>query len=57
MPNDAEWSYSVVTVTVEHAAVLRRAYGHVPEPRANDGIVPTLSQIWGDMIAAVSAEG
>jgi hypothetical protein len=43
-------------VTVEHAAVLRRAYGRVPEPRANDGIVPTLSQIWGDLIAAVSAD-
>jgi len=41
---------------VEHAAVLRRAYGRVPDPRANDGIVPTLSQIRGELVAAVWAD-
>jgi len=39
-----------------HAAVLRRAYGRVPGPEANDGIVPTLSQVWGDPVAAVWAD-
>jgi triacylglycerol esterase/lipase EstA (alpha/beta hydrolase family) len=35
---------------------LRRAYGGLPSVRANDGIVPTLSQPWGDVIAAVRAD-
>jgi triacylglycerol lipase len=43
-------------VTVEQAAVLRRAYGRVPDLAANDGIVPTLSQIRGDLIGAVWAD-
>lgn len=38
------------------AAVLRRAYGRIPESSANDGIVPTLSQVWGDVVAAVWAD-
>lgn len=32
--------------------VLRRAYGAMPSPAANDGIVPTLSQAWGRVIHA-----
>jgi hypothetical protein len=43
-------------MTVEHASVLRRAYGRVPDLRANDGIVPTLSQLRGDLVAAVWAD-
>jgi hypothetical protein len=43
-------------VTMEHAAVLRRAYGRIPDPGANDGIVPTLNQIRGDLIGAVWAD-
>jgi triacylglycerol lipase len=43
-------------LTVEHAAVLRRAYGRVPASSANDGIVPTLSQVWGDLVAAIWAD-
>jgi len=39
-----------------HAAVLRKAYGRIPDARANDGIVPTLSQVWGDPIAAAWAD-
>jgi triacylglycerol lipase len=35
---------------------LQRAYGKLPDHRANDGIVPTLSQLWGDVIAAVWAD-
>ncbi len=37
-------------------AALQKAYGRVPDHRANDGIVPTLSQLWGDIIAAVWAD-
>jgi hypothetical protein len=43
-------------ITAEHAAVLKRAYGRVPDMVANDGIVPTLSQIWGEPIRAVQAD-
>jgi triacylglycerol lipase len=43
-------------LTIEQAAALRRAYGRIPDSRANDGIVPTLSQIWGDVVAAAWAD-
>lgn len=43
-------------LNTSHAAVLRRAYGRIPDPRANDGIVPTLSQVWGDPVAATWAD-
>jgi hypothetical protein len=35
---------------------LVRAYGTRPGVTANDGVVPTLSQVWGDVIAAVRAD-
>lgn len=38
------------------ADVLRSAYGRIPDRRANDGMVPTLSQVWGDVVAAVRAD-
>ena len=38
------------------AAVLRRAYGSVPPPAANDGVVPTRSQVWGTVIHAATAD-
>jgi triacylglycerol lipase len=38
------------------ARVLRRAYGAMPSPAANDGIVPTLSQAWGQVIHASVAD-
>jgi triacylglycerol lipase len=38
------------------AEALRRAYGRLPDHRANDGIVPTLSQLWGDVIAVAWAD-
>jgi triacylglycerol lipase len=38
------------------AEALRSAYGRLPDHRANDGIVPTLSQVWGQVIAAVWAD-
>jgi len=43
-------------LTTAHAGVLRRAYGRIPDPSANDGIVPTLCQVWGEPVAAVWAD-
>lgn len=43
-------------ITVEHASVLKRAYGRIPGLDANDGIVPTLSQIRGDLVGAAWAD-
>jgi hypothetical protein len=37
--------------TPAQEAALREAFGALPEPAANDAIVPTLSQVWGDVIA------
>jgi hypothetical protein len=37
-------------------AALRRAYGRVPPPSANDGIVPTLSQVHGEILHAAWAD-
>ncbi len=35
---------------------LERAYGEVPNERDSDGIVPTLSQVWGEVIHAADAD-
>lgn len=35
---------------------MRQAWGDTPDLRANDGIVPTLSQLWGEVICAVVAD-
>jgi len=43
-------------LTAGQASALRRAYGRLPDAGANDGIVPTLSQVWGDVVAAVWAD-
>jgi triacylglycerol lipase len=43
-------------LTARQADALRRAYGRVPDVRANDGMVPTLSQVRGDIIQAVWAD-
>lgn len=40
----------------EVARTLRRAYRTTPSPAANDGIVPTRSQVWGDVIHAAVAD-
>jgi hypothetical protein len=40
----------------EDAAVLRAAYGRVPASSANDGIVPTLSQVHGRLLHAAWAD-
>ena len=43
-------------ITADHVAVLRRVYGRIPDLAANDGIVPTLGQLWGDLVAAAWAD-
>ena len=35
---------------------MRRAFGWIPAARHNDGIVPTRSQVWGEVVAAVRAD-
>ena len=36
--------------------LLERAYGALPSHRESDGIVPTLSQVWGEVIHAARAD-
>jgi triacylglycerol esterase/lipase EstA (alpha/beta hydrolase family) len=43
-------------LTPAQALVLRRAYGRMPRPTANDGFVPTASQVWGEVIHAAQAD-
>jgi triacylglycerol lipase len=43
--------------TAKQSGALRRAYrGRLPDRRANDGVVPTQSQVWGDIIHAARAD-
>ena len=39
-----------------HREALERIYGKVPPARANDGIVPTRSQVWGEVIAGAMGD-
>jgi hypothetical protein len=41
-----------IGLTNGQAASLTRAYGHLPHVRDNDGMVPTLSQVWGEVVHA-----
>jgi triacylglycerol lipase len=41
---------------LEQRAILERAFGSFPEVSWSDGIVPTLSQIWGEVIHATHAD-
>jgi triacylglycerol lipase len=43
-------------LTQAQEIVLRSRLGVLPEPRDNDGIVPTRSQVWGTVIDAVMAD-
>lgn len=45
-----------IALSRAHRSALRKHYGDLPGPSANDGIVPTLSQPWGECIAAVEAD-
>jgi hypothetical protein len=40
----------------DHARLLRHAYGTVPTIHANDGIVPTRSQVWAEIVHATQAD-
>jgi triacylglycerol esterase/lipase EstA (alpha/beta hydrolase family) len=42
--------------SAEQAAALTLAYGEVPGSRDSDGVVPTLSQVWGDLVHATTAD-
>ena len=44
------------TLTRSQARALERGYGEVPGAAANDGLVPTLSQVWGDVIHAARGD-
>ncbi len=43
-------------LSAPQARAVRRAYGSLPTLKANDGVVPTRSQIWGDVIHAAQAD-
>lgn len=45
-----------VRPTPSQATALRDAYGSLPGPDANDGVVPTLSQLWGEVLYAARAD-
>lgn len=40
----------------QQADGLLNAYGTIPSRKANDGMVPTLSQVWGELIHATRAD-
>ncbi len=40
----------------QQRAALERAFGAYPEPSWSDGVVPTLSQIWGEVIHGARAD-
>src|SRR5262249_13670974 len=46
----------VPTLDDAQAAALRDAFGILPDAAANDGVVPTRSQPWGEVISAVRAD-
>jgi triacylglycerol lipase len=43
-------------LSMVQALPLRLAYGRIPDARANDGMVPTRSQVWGKVVRAVWAD-
>jgi hypothetical protein len=43
-------------LSASQSRALRRAYGNMPDASANDAIVPTLSQVWGEVVHAVWAD-
>ena len=46
----------VISPTRDQVSVLKDAYGQLPGGQDNDGIVPTLSQPWGELIHAAAAD-
>ena len=55
-PPVGELKMTLPPLTPAQAQALERAYGQVPGPEANDGIVPTRSQPYGRVLAAVRAD-
>ncbi len=53
---DARYPCSATDVGTELEDVLRAAFGTPPGPRANDGVVPTRSQVWGKIVWAGAAD-
>jgi hypothetical protein len=49
-------SSAVPRFAAAQVEALRSAYGDVPEASANDGLVPTLSQVWGDVVHAAHGD-
>jgi triacylglycerol lipase len=45
-------NYPCTPQTAESEDILLEAFGHVPPPAANDGVVPVRSQIWGKVVWA-----
>ena len=45
-----------ITVDDQQAERIRELLGEVPPTSAHDGIVPTLSQAWGEVVTAVQAD-
>lgn len=43
-------------LTPQQVAYFQAAFGEVPTARASDGIVPTLSQLWGELIHAARGD-
>jgi hypothetical protein len=46
----------VPTFTPAQSDALRTAYGRLPPASANDGLVPTVSQVWGDVVHATRGD-
>lgn len=44
------------TLTAAQTAALESAYGELPAPDDNDGMVPVYSQVWGDVIHATRGD-
>jgi pimeloyl-ACP methyl ester carboxylesterase len=47
---------AVPSLSARQERALKRAYRTLPRADANDGIVPTRSQVWGEVIGAVRAD-
>ncbi|MEZ5502036.1 MAG: hypothetical protein R3E50_05035 [Halioglobus sp.] len=48
--------YEFPPAAARYRQILRQTFGKLPDANANDGIVPTLSQPWGDCIAVAQAD-
>jgi len=45
-----------LTLTLRQRQALRRGLGSVPKREASDGVVPTLSQVWGEVVHAARCD-